>query len=51
MNIRLIGLCVCPLAFIAMLIALGQDKPVLVVIEAALMITGAILSLHPKPTK
>ena len=48
MDIRKLGLWVCPAAFVAMLVAYALDRPVLVLIEAALMITGAILALHPK---
>ena len=46
MNWRLVGFYTAFSAFIAALVALVRGNMLLLVIECALMITGAVLSLH-----
>lgn len=46
MNFRLIGLNMCLFAFIAGLVALVLRYDRMLTFECAIMITGAVLSLH-----
>lgn len=47
--IRKIGLWACLFGFVGMLVAFSVGNVEILIIEAAMMVTGAVLSLHPKP--
>jgi len=51
MNFRLIGFSVCILAFFGAMWASYIDSTNLVIIESAMIVAGAVLSLHKKPGK
>lgn len=46
MNWRLVGFMMAVSAFVAAAVALFRGNTPLLIIECALMITGAVLSLH-----